>query len=403
MTALLLSISFFTLVYGFVHQNRIAFGLRFDGRPITGLTQQEAMQLFEAKAQALIPEPAIILNDGDKSYPIPAASIGLKADTEKALKEAYGAGRTGNDLQCLFDALDCALLGRTIELTGTWDEDKLDAELKKTAAAIDRPPVEGLVWIDAKGIQHRPAQEGRKLDTAAVKNALVPKLKELRLPQTAELPVEVTPPAIANDMYTSVNSVLAEYSTAYIANSNRGENIEIAAEKLNHHILLPGQEFSFNGTVGSRVLSEGYLDAPVIVDGKVEQDIGGGVCQVSSTLYNAILLAGLTPTVRTSHFYPSSYVPAGLDATVADGQIDFCFRNDLPHSVYILAGASGGTLTVAILGAAEDTVDYGLTTEITGSNPTVDVYRLTYENGAVVNSEFLHTDDYDIPPADSGH
>ena len=401
--ALLLSISFFSLIFGFIQQDRLAFGLRFDDKPVTGLTKAEAQHLFEAKAKALIPETPIVLTDGKRQFPISAASIGLTADTETALEKAFSTGRRGLVLQRTVDALDCAIRGRTIKLKGVWDEALLTAELQRIKDSIDRPATEGLVWIDNAGIHRRPPEEGYTVDVSALRDNISEMLTDLRVPHTIELPVETVKPKASKEMFASINTTLSEFSTSYAPNSNRGENIEIAASKLDHNLIMPGEEFSFNSAVGGRVISEGYLDAPVIIDGKVEQDIGGGVCQVSSTLYNAILLAGLTPTVRTSHFYPSDYVPAGLDATVADGQIDFCFRNDLPHSVYLLAGANGGTLTVAVLGSSADAREYGLTTEITGPNPTVDAYRLTYENGAVVDSEYLHTDNYDIPPAGSAH
>ena len=131
----------------------------------------------------------------------------------------------------------------------------------------------------------------------------------------------------------------------------------------------------------------------------MEQDFGGGVCQVSSTLYNAVLLAGLTPTARTSHFYPSTYLPAGLDATVADGQIDFVFQNTLPHSILLRAGAFEGSLTVEVYGHRADLPgEYDLETAIIGPPPTVEVYRVLYNGDTVIDREYLYTDVYDVPP-----
>ena len=107
----------------------------------------------------------------------------------------------------------------------------------------------------------------------------------------------------------------------------------------------------------------------------------------------------LTATARTSHFYPSAYLPAGLDATVADGQIDFVFQNTLPHSVLIRAGASGGALTVEIYGHRDDLPgEYDLETSIIGPPPTVEVYRVLYQGETAVSREYLYTDVYDVPP-----
>ena len=120
---------------------------------------------------------------------------------------------------------------------------------------------------------------------------------------------------------------------------------------------------------------------------------------MSSTLYNAVLTAGLTPTDRTAHYYPSAYVDAGLDATVADGQIDFAFRNTLPHAVLIRSWASEGTLTISIYGCAEDLPGVmEMESVVIGPPPTVEVYRLTYVGDQLINREYLYTDEYDVPP-----
>ena len=198
-----------------------------------------------------------------------------------------------------------------------------------------------------------------------------------------------------------VDTVLSSYTTHFNGgNANRSQNIRIAAGELDQQLIRNGGEFSFNQTVGSRAASAGYRDAAVIIEGKVEQDIGGGVCQVSSTLYNAVLLAGLQSTERTSHFYPSSYVPAGLDATVADGQLDFKFRNVLPHNVYLLSSVYGSTLTIFVLGTRADLDGSRITlltrTEKPGPGPVVSAYRIYQKNGQEVNREFLHTDHYDV-------
>ena len=155
--------------------------------------------------------------------------------------------------------------------------------------------------------------------------------------------------------------------------------------------------FSFNDTVGHRTSANGFQTASVIIDGKVEQDWGGGVCQVSSTLYNAVLLAGLTPTERSNHSLPSSYVPLGQDATVADGLLDFKFKNPLPHSVYILTSCYSGTLNIFVLGCQEDLQgkSYKLSSKV--NNNTATVYRVVYKNGEEIDREYLHADSYDPP------
>ena len=147
-------------------------------------------------------------------------------------------------------------------------------------------------------------------------------------------------------------------------------------------------------------MSAGYKSAPVIVNGSTEQGIGGGVCQVSSTLYNAVLLSGLTPTVRTPHYFPSSYCPPGLDATVADDLLDFQFKNQLPHNVYLLTRTYGAALTIYVLGTKKDLEGNTITLEREGSAMRPTVYRVYSRNGQIIEREYMHTDSYYSPRED---
>jgi len=169
----------------------------------------------------------------------------------------------------------------------------------------------------------------------------------------------------------------------------------LAAGHLDDVLVRSGESFSFNNTVGPRTGSAGYKKAGVIVEGRLEDDFGGGVCQVSSTLYNAILLAGLTPTVRTAHYAPSTYCPPGRDATVADGLLDFEFYNGMPHNVYLLTGAYDGVLTVYVLGTKSDLNGNDIYLETEGGSMQPSVYRVYARDGRVIEREYLHTDYYE--------
>ncbi len=119
-------------------------------------------------------------------------------------------------------------------------------------------------------------------------------------------------------------------------------------------VLEPGAGFSYNNTTGTRSPDHGYLEAPVIIDGKLEPGYGGGVCQTSTTLFNAVMLAGLSVTERTSHFSPVAYVPIGQDATVSFGDLDFCFTNSFQNPIYVYVAYAPGEITCYILGDRTD-------------------------------------------------
>ena len=148
--------------------------------------------------------------------------------------------------------------------------------------------------------------------------------------------------------------VVSSFSTRYDAsNTNRSTNLRIAAEKINGTVLLPGEVFSYNKTVGKRTVEEGYKDAKIYADGGVVDGLAGGICQISSTLYNAVLLANLEIVERRNHSFTTSYVAAGRDATVVWGTIDFQFKNSRTYPIKIEASVKKGIAEVKIHGMQE--------------------------------------------------
>ena len=159
-----------------------------------------------------------------------------------------------------------------------------------------------------------------------------------------------------NDLGTEAFPYLvSSFSTRYDAsNTNRSTNLAIAANKINGKVLMPGEEFSYNQVVGKRTVEEGYRDAAIYQDGKVVDGLAGGICQISSTLYNAVLLANLEVTERTNHSYTTSYVAAGRDATVVWGTKDFKFKNSRSYPIKIEASVRNGIAEFKIHGVQEE-------------------------------------------------
>ena len=216
---------------------------------------------------------------------------------------------------------------------------------------------------------------------------------------------------------------LGTYSTRYDpTNKNRSNNLEISAEKINGTIIMPGETFSYNQTVGERTIKEGYKEAGAYAGGKVVQSVGGGICQTSSTLYNAALLANLEIVDRSNHQFLTSYVTASRDATVSWGSIDFQFKNNRTYPIKIEATAKNGVCTMSIYGIEEeteyeviiqsvvlsyipyttkyendDTLEEGKeVVEQSGYTGCVsEAYRILKLNGEVVSKTLLSKDTYD--------
>ena len=221
-------------------------------------------------------------------------------------------------------------------------------------------------------------------------------------------------------------TVLGKFATSYSTSSqNRSDNVELAASKIDGTVLMPGEEFSYNKTVGERTSANGFKSAPVFDNGETVQGMGGGVCQVSSTLYSAVLYADLPVLERQSHSLVVSYVPKGQDATVAYGSIDFKFKNDTKGPIKISAKTAGKRIEITIWGAkpekekkveivnsvtstisptVQETEDSSLpagSTKIVSSGKTgyvVSTVRKVYENGTLVKSENMPTSRYKMVP-----
>jgi len=171
------------------------------------------------------------------------------------------------------------------------------------------------------------------------------------------IPLKITIPekTIDNLGEEAFPSKLAEFVTRYdISNKNRSNNLEIASKKIDGTIILPGEIFSYNKIVGERTIAEGYKEAAIYSGGKVIDGIGGGICQLSSTLYNTVIYANLEIVSRTNHRFSTSYVTEGRDATVSWGTIDFQFKNTRTYPIKIVSTVRNGIVRVEIYGIEEE-------------------------------------------------
>lgn len=173
-----------------------------------------------------------------------------------------------------------------------------------------------------------------------------------------KIPLKITVPKVKveNLGEKAFPDLLATYTTRYDpTNKNRSNNLTIAANKINGTILMPGETFSYNKVVGARTIEAGYKEAGAYAGGKVVQDVGGGICQISSTIYNTALLANLEIVDRSNHQFLTSYVPVSRDATVSWGGLDFKFKNTRTYPIKIVASAKNGLAKVSFYGIKEET------------------------------------------------
>ena len=169
---------------------------------------------------------------------------------------------------------------------------------------------------------------------------------------------------------------MSSYSTEVEGSENRKTNVKLAAQYCDGTILMPGESFSYNLGVGELTEERGFLPGPSYADGQSVMDMGGGICQVSSTMYMACLYANLEIDERHCHPYPSSYVPAGLDATVAWGGCDFVFTNDTDYPIKISTSYDGYSTSCTIWGTITEPFSVELYTETVETEPYETKYEL---------------------------
>ena len=215
------------------------------------------------------------------------------------------------------------------------------------------------------------------------------------------IPLKVLYPKVTTNMIgkEAFPDLLSTYSTKYSAsNKDRTTNLQIAANKINGTVLMPGEIFSYNQVVGERTIAAGYKEAPIYVNGEVVDGLGGGICQITSTLYNAVLYANLGIVSRSNHQFVPSYVTASRDATVVYGAIDFKFKNTRNYPIKITCSVSNGIATFNIYGLKSDNeYDVEISSRVTGTTANAiysEAYRILKQNGQVVKSELLSRDTY---------
>jgi vancomycin resistance protein YoaR len=221
------------------------------------------------------------------------------------------------------------------------------------ARRVDRDPVDADWAISSSGIRVIPDQAGYSLDVPASANALLraalvtaPELRSAKI--TVERGEAERTTAEARAM--NISGLVASYQTFYGGEPNRIHNVQLVSHLVDKHVIAPGTTFSFNQTTGARTAEKGFKEAPVIINGELQTGLGGGVCQVSTTVFNAAYEAGLPMVSRTNHALYISHYPQGRDATVNYPDTDLKFTNDTGHWLLLRTWVGSSSLTVALYG-----------------------------------------------------
>lgn len=417
---------------------RFKAGVKLIGVDVSGMTPEEATGLVKNAAEKKLKTVAVTISSGENSWTLDSDAMGMGYDIADALADGLNFGRGEDD--------------NTVVITGagegefdakyTWDRGKIISALAAMGQSINTEATAAYAepvtdWSQEERFIYHAGEEGVTLNEEATADAIEKALEQGEFVCTVEATVNAVLPGGNIDDLKAATSFIASYTTKFSARrddevkQNRKFNIQKAADIINGNTIQPGEEWSFNTVVGPRTYELGWKGANGISGGK-EYTIqaGGGICQVSTTLYNALLCANMEIVDRRAHTIPSDYVPVGLDATVDTRGIDFVWKNNTDMPAYIFAkvekvegSSSRNTITVYVYGKPlPEGVTYKSRNEIIeeasrqaeaiytndASIPTgyqlervqghkyyvAEAYQDKYVDGKLAESKLLYTDKY---------
>lgn len=308
-------------------------GVKIHGYDVGNKTKEQALKYIKDKKDPEIDEKSMNLVYGDKTYKIGLNELGFEYEYDLAVDMAFNKGRQGNFIEKLKDIKDLKKNSKDIPLESKYEKEKIKVIVGNIAQEIDKEAVEAKFDFNRGNIKITEDVIGIKL----LEEELISKIdSNIYILRDIDIPIKEIKPRLTKALLSRINGVIGEYSTSFkTSTSDRGENIKLSASAISGKILLPGEEMSYNNTTGPRESKYGYKEANVIIGGELTPGVGGGVCQTSTTMYNALLLSNLTILERHPHSLPPAYVNYGQDAAVAYGYLDLKFRNDFDFPIYI--------------------------------------------------------------------
>ena len=358
-----------------MEQDTFFDGVHVDDIHLGGLTMEEARQLLTGTTVAQDQQYALSVTVDGKTWRITQNELPLQRNVESMLQEAYALGRQSDPSGSLSPFEYRNQVREQIRMGGaflytqvTYDKATVRALADKLSGRVSNPARDATVSsfdFATRSFQYQKEQSGTFLGSDEIYEAITAQMDARNYNGAINLSTHPQQPTVTQAQLQQDFGLIASYSTDTLASFNRNKNIEIACAALNGTVLESGKTLSFNEVTGRRTVDKGYLMAPAIAQGRSYEEAGGGVCQVSSTLFNAAAMADMKIVTSTPHAWPSAYIAPGLDATVdwQSGQkladsLDLKIRNNSPYPIFIVSYLTGSNFnrvclcTVEIYGVA---------------------------------------------------
>ena len=437
---LLLLCTIFALVN--INSDTIVKGVKINNFDISRMTKEEAMQKLNAKIKDEL-EAQIKLENEEWSYEFVANQIGANYEVEEAINKSYNIGRSGNVFKDNFVIAKALFYGINIEMDIKYNEEELENIITDIKSKLPDAVEEVSYRIEDNKLIIDKGHSGNSINEEEVKKLIIDKIEnndgnpiniEMFYKEANDIDIDkiyaeiyvkpkdayykkepfeifphvngidfniedakqiiqedkeeyqidlvITEPEILTSEIgeEAFPDLLSAFSTKYDeTNKNRSTNLKLAGEKINGKVIMPGEIFSYNETLGKRTTAAGYKSAAGYSGGKVVQTIGGGICQISSTLYDAVVYANLEIVERHNHMFLTGYVQAGKDATVSYGGVDFKFKNTRKYPIMIKTNIKNGVAKIEIYGVKED-IEYEI--EISSTVLNYISYKTVYEENS---------------------
>lgn len=361
-------VSFLFIIYQKNYKNVVYSGVFVDGVDFGGKAQGDIRNYF-SKKNRVIGKYTIEFNAPTSSATVSGQQIDFGYDENLLAQQAFLIGRSSNQLSNLYQIMQAYFNGINLQPAFHYSPDKLDGLLSRLKKEIDKEPINALFTFEnGRVTAFSLSHDGQKLDMSKLKKQLYENLvslttnnKPMRI--TIKVPIVIIKPAVTNENVNSfgISEIIGEGTSLFQHSiENRIFNISLATSRLNGILIAPGDVFSFNKAVGDISGFTGYKQAYVIQNGKTVLGDGGGVCQVSTTLFRAALNAGLPIVERNAHAYRVGYYEQdsgpGIDATVYSPSVDFKFKNDTKNYILIqsYADTTNLRLTFDLYGSKDD-------------------------------------------------
>lgn len=322
-------------------EDKILKGISIDQVDVSGMTRAEALEALESY-EKLLGEQSLKVGIGEHTIETDMSVFGVEFSNEEVVDEALGVGRVGNIVRRYKDQKDLQHNGKVFALSWKADAEKVQSFVEKKCTKYDQEAKNASLTRENGKFNFVPGQQGLVLDVNASAQIIMDYLTSgwttENSDDTLELKTKITEPEGSAEELAHVKDLLGTYSTSFsTSSSNRRKNVNSGAEHIDGLVLYPGEEFSMHDTVTPFTEENGYAMAGSYLNGEVVDSMGGGICQVSSTLYNAIIRAELDVTERSPHSMIVHYVDVSGDAAIAGDYKDFKFVNSTDYPIYIEA------------------------------------------------------------------